>query len=188
MCAEVGVRDFSSSGSWMPMIKKPRLESAPIEKEERGCKPSRTGQGAVHTDLKSAGDRPPRKKGGGMVRTLSVEIYRFMKAKVLTREWRESRDATWEAIQPYLSPPSAIVHHDILKTAAELGISISDLNVLIDYCTNAPYEKKLVSNRLEKTFWICIVEDEPETSRTPEEPPSISQEESFRRLRRRIRW
>ena len=121
------------------------------------------------------------------MRTLSVEIYRFMNSKVLTREWRESRDATWAAIQRYISPPNAIVHHDILKTAAELGISISDLNMLVDYCTDAPYEQKLVSCRLGKTFWICIVDDEPQADQTPEEPPSISQEESFRRMRRRIR-
>lgn len=122
------------------------------------------------------------------MRTLSVEIYRFMNSKVLTREWREARDATWAAIEPYISPPHEIVHFPILKTAAELGISISDLNMLIDYCTDAPYEKKLVSNRMEKTFWICIVDDEPAADRTPEEPPSITQEESFRRMRRRIRW
>ena len=121
------------------------------------------------------------------MRPLSVEIYRFMNSKVLTRDWRESRDATWAAIQPYISPPNDIVHHDILKTAADLGISISDLNMLIDYCTDAPYEQKLVSNRLEKTFWICIVDEDPTATRT-EEPPSISQEESFRRMRRRIRW
>lgn len=120
--------------------------------------------------------------------TLSVEIYRVMKAKVLTREWREARDATWAAIAPYISPPNGpIVHFEILKTAAELGISISDLNMLIDFCSGGPYEKRLVSNRLEKTFWICIVEDEPKTERTPEEPPSITQEESFRRMSRR-RW
>ena len=121
------------------------------------------------------------------MRPLSVEIYRFMNSKVLTREWRESRDATWAAIQPYISPAHEIVHFPILKTAAELGISISDLNMLIDYCTDAPYEKKLVSNRMEKTFWICIVDDEPKADQ-PLEEPSISQEESFRRLRRRIRW
>ena len=122
------------------------------------------------------------------MRPLSVEIYRFMNSKVLTREWRESRDATWAAIEPYISPQGGeIVHHEILKTAAELGISISDLNMLIDYCTEAPYEKKLVSNRLRKTFWICIVDDEPKADQPPEEP-SMTQEESFRRLRRRIRW
>lgn len=121
--------------------------------------------------------------------TLSVDIYRFMNSKVLTREWREARDATWAAIAPYISPPNGpIVHFDILKTAAALGISISDLNMLIDYCTEAPYEKRLVSNRLEKTFWICIVDEEPKADANPEEPQAITQEESFRRLRRRIRW
>lgn len=120
--------------------------------------------------------------------TLSVEIYRILKAKVLTREWREARDITYKAIEPYISPPEGpIVHFPILQTAAELGISISDLNMLIDFCNNGPYEKKLVSCRLEKTFWICIVDDEPNADRTPEEPPSITQEESFRRMRRRIR-
>ena len=119
------------------------------------------------------------------MRTLSVEIYRFMNSKVLTRDWRESRDATWEAILPYISPAHEIVHYPILQTAAELGISISDLNMLVDYCTDAPYEQKLVSNRLEKTFWICIVDEE---TSAPEEPETISQEESFRRMRRRIRW
>ena len=121
------------------------------------------------------------------MRTLSVEIYRFINSKVLTRDWREARDVCWAAIQPYISPPHEIVHFPILTTAADLGISSSDLNVLIDYCPDAPYEKKLVSCRLEKTFWICIVDEEPKTERTPEEP-EISQEESFRRLRRRIRW
>ena len=121
------------------------------------------------------------------MRTLSVEIYRFMNSKVLTQPWRESRDVCWAAIQPYISPAHEIVHYPILQTAAELGISISDLNMLVDYCTDAPYEQKLVSCRREKTFWICNVDEEPKAGQTPEEP-EISQEESFRRLRRRIRW
>ena len=122
------------------------------------------------------------------MRTLSVDIYRFMKARVLSPEWRESRETVWAAIEPYISPPEQIVHHEILKTAAELGIEISELNSLIDFCTEATFEKRLVSNRLEKTFWICVVEDEPAASGTPKEPEPISQEESFRRMRRRIRW
>jgi len=122
------------------------------------------------------------------VRTLSVDIYRFMKARVLSPEWREARETVWAAIEPYISPPEEIVHHEILKTAAALGIEISELNSLIDFCTEATFEKRLVSNRLEKTFWICIVDEEPKASGTPKEPETISQEESFRRMRRRIRW
>ena len=120
--------------------------------------------------------------------TLSVDIYRVQHAKVLTKEWREARAATWAAIEPYISPPDEIVHHEILKTAADLAISISDLNELIDFSNNGPYEKRLISNRLEKTFWICAVDEEPKAGGTPNAPEPISQEESFRRLRRRIRW
>lgn len=120
--------------------------------------------------------------------TLSADIYVVMNSKVLSREWRRARDLTWRAIEPYISTFDEIVHHDILKTAAELGISISDLNELIDFCNNGPYEKRLISLRLEKTFWICIVDEEPKAGGTPKEPETISQEESFRRLRRRIRW
>ena len=119
--------------------------------------------------------------------TLSADIYVVMNSKILSREWRRARDLTWRAIEPYISPTVGdIVHYPILQTAAELGIEVSDLNMLIDFCNNGPYEKKLVSNRFRKTFWICIVDDEPKAAKEP--PEEITQEESFRRMRRRIRW
>ncbi len=118
---------------------------------------------------------------------LKSAIYLQEHAPVLSPQWSEARDITYQAIKPYITPKGAgIVDHDLLSTAAALDISVSELRKVVDFCKAGHYPEKLISNHVSAHFWIMHIDVDPSAVQH-EEPPSISQGESFRRMRRRVR-
>ena len=98
--------------------------------------------------------------------------------------WKKARARTWAVVQNLITPDDSdgIQKYDSRAIARELEISVGDLITMVGFAEKGDYPERLYAVATRATFSLARLEP-------PEKKPrTLSREESFASLRRRISY